>query len=450
MINWQKFVGIEVRKNLRLGYGAVIETVSVDGVVSTISIAEQAVLDGVTAGTVTASKAVVVDANKDISAFRDVTVRKLIGSTAPLNIDGLAAAQGGAITITGGTSSTTGNAGGAVNIVGGIPGATGIGGAVNITGGTPVDAAGGAIVLTGGAGVGTNRAGGAITLVTGAGIGSAASGVLTLSTGAAGATGASGAISITSGTAAGGASGAVTITSGNPTGGAVGTVTLTSGAAQTAATAGGIVAVTGGTGNTSGAGGAVNITGGVPGSSGVGGAVVIAGAAGGSASGAGGAVTLTGGAGTAGNGNGGSVTLTPGAKHGTGLDGNIVLRSGAIWYKQSAATTDNADTPYTLTAAEMLGGISSMTPTTGRAVTTLTGAQIEAAVSILGLSADDAFEFSVQNRAAFAATDDILTLTAGASGVTVTGSAVISPGSTARFRCRRTAVETYIIHKIAG
>lgn len=34
--------------------------------------AEVAVLDGVTAGTVTASKAIVVDANKDISAFRNV------------------------------------------------------------------------------------------------------------------------------------------------------------------------------------------------------------------------------------------------------------------------------------------------------------------------------------------------------------------------------------------
>lgn len=38
-----------------------------------ISSAEIAVLDGVTAGTVTLSKAVVVDANKDITAFRNVT-----------------------------------------------------------------------------------------------------------------------------------------------------------------------------------------------------------------------------------------------------------------------------------------------------------------------------------------------------------------------------------------
>jgi hypothetical protein len=218
-----------------------------------------------------------------------------------------------------------------------------------------------------------------------------------------------------------------------------------------AAAQGGAIVVTGGTSATAGnAGGAVSLVGGTPGATGIGGAVALTGAAGGATSGAGGAVTITGGAGTAGNGNGGSIIAAPGANHGSGLPGNLVLRTGAVWFKQSAATSDNADTPYTLTAAEMLGGISSMTPTTGRAVTTLTGAQIDAAISTTGLAADDAFEFSVQNRAAFAATDDILTLTAGASGVTVTGSAVISPGSTARFRARRTGAETYIIHKIAG
>lgn len=41
--------------------------------VANVSIAESAVLDGVTAGTVTASKAVVVDANKDIATLRHIT-----------------------------------------------------------------------------------------------------------------------------------------------------------------------------------------------------------------------------------------------------------------------------------------------------------------------------------------------------------------------------------------
>lgn len=44
---------------------------------------EQGYLDGVTAGTVTASKAVVVDANKDVASLRDATFRKVkIGDSA--------------------------------------------------------------------------------------------------------------------------------------------------------------------------------------------------------------------------------------------------------------------------------------------------------------------------------------------------------------------------------
>jgi len=43
----------------------------------TLSVAELGVLDAVTAGTVAASKAVVVDSNKDASAFRNVTVTNL-------------------------------------------------------------------------------------------------------------------------------------------------------------------------------------------------------------------------------------------------------------------------------------------------------------------------------------------------------------------------------------
>jgi hypothetical protein len=45
--------------------------------VTTVSVAEALVLDGVTAGTVTASKAVVVDSNKDISALRTAVVTNL-------------------------------------------------------------------------------------------------------------------------------------------------------------------------------------------------------------------------------------------------------------------------------------------------------------------------------------------------------------------------------------
>src|SRR6185503_19069718 len=146
------------------------------------------------------------------------------------------------------------------------------------------------------------------------------------------------------------------------------------------------------------------------------------------------------------------VVLGGGGNNRKAFVGPIVLGNAQltpIWYPQAAPAADGADTPITMTVAQMVAGIVSMTPTTGRAVTTPTGAELDAGVAFADVPATFGFDFSVQNRAAFAATDDILTLTAGASGVTVTGSAVVSPGSTARFRAVRTTTATWIIYKIA-
>lgn len=55
----------------------ITDTLNLSGSV-TASPAELNVLDGVTAGTVTASLGVVVDSNKDIGTFRDVTLRSVI------------------------------------------------------------------------------------------------------------------------------------------------------------------------------------------------------------------------------------------------------------------------------------------------------------------------------------------------------------------------------------
>ena len=77
------------------------------------------------------------------------------GNDASLDIDGQSAAQGGAIVVQGGTSTTSANAGGAVTVLGGTPGATGIGGAVAMAGGAGLGgAAGGAASVTAGAGQG--------------------------------------------------------------------------------------------------------------------------------------------------------------------------------------------------------------------------------------------------------------------------------------------------------
>jgi len=61
-----------------------------------LSVAEMAALDGVTAGTVTASKALVVDANKDIATLNNVTMTNLIvGASGSVAIDNTTATATG-------------------------------------------------------------------------------------------------------------------------------------------------------------------------------------------------------------------------------------------------------------------------------------------------------------------------------------------------------------------
>lgn len=187
----------------------------------------------VTAGTATASTAPVLGSNKNI----DIINFDAIGANdSSLGIDGKAAAQGGAILVTGGTSSTSGNAGGAVGHVGGTPGATGVGGAVNNTGGAggSTSGAGGAVVNTGGIGTLGNSAGGAVHNIGGAGQGSAAGGLSKVQGGAGGATGTGGKAQLIGGAggATSGAGAAAEVTGGAGTAGNAngGSVVLTAGA----------------------------------------------------------------------------------------------------------------------------------------------------------------------------------------------------------------------------
>jgi hypothetical protein len=338
---------------------------------ATTSGANAFALNGVTAGTATASKATILGASGEI----DIINFGAIGaSDSSLGIDGQAAAQGGAIVATGGASSTATNAGGAVtlkggtgntsgaggaaNLLGGVGGATGIGGQVNVTGGVPTDAAGGAVVIAGGAGVGTNRAGGLASVTGGASTGSATGGVASLVGGAASAaTGTGGAVSIAGGAGnTSGLGGAVTVTSGaggaTAASGAVtiasGAVTATGGAASGAISINTPAGATASAGATGGASGAITIqtnAGGTTatGTGGAGGLVsILAGAGGlttgnGTAGGAGGGLTLTAGAGGAGStpttgGAGGAVAITAGAGgNGTtsGAAGSVTITAGA-------------------------------------------------------------------------------------------------------------------------
>jgi hypothetical protein len=80
--------------------------------VTTVSVAEALVLDGVTGGTVTASKALVVDSNKDLSALRTVVLTNVdagaSGTAGTVDIFPTTASKGKiAITATDSTGNTT-------------------------------------------------------------------------------------------------------------------------------------------------------------------------------------------------------------------------------------------------------------------------------------------------------------------------------------------------------
>jgi hypothetical protein len=158
---------LRINRKLLLGKNATLAVTNADNTETTVNIAELAALDGlsatelgyldgVTAGTALASKAVVLDSSKDVTGVRVVS--------------GTAAAQGVDATLKGGTSSTTGNAGGAAKLVGGTPGATGVGGAAHVTGaaGGATSGDGGDVVIAGGAATANNDDGGSITLTGGA------------------------------------------------------------------------------------------------------------------------------------------------------------------------------------------------------------------------------------------------------------------------------------------
>ena len=129
----------------------------------------------------------------------------IIGSADPMTVTGIADAQGGAVNVVGGTSSTSANAGGAVSITGGTPGATGVGGAASLTAGAggSTSGNGGVASVTGGAGTAGNGNGGVASIIGGAGQGTGNGGAVTITGGAsgAGATGNGGSVNVSGGDA---------------------------------------------------------------------------------------------------------------------------------------------------------------------------------------------------------------------------------------------------------
>jgi hypothetical protein len=221
--------------------------------------------------------------------------------------------------------------------------------------------------------------------------------------------------------------GAVLITGGATTTSGVGGAATLKGGAGSGADIGGAALVTGGRGGaTNAVGGAATVTAGA-GQGTAAGAVasVVGGASGAGATGNGGNAAVTGGAAASTNGSGGSVVLTPGAKTGSGIAGGNFLRSaGGLHFRQQAAAVEKADGAETVTAAEMINGIVVFTVTTGRTLTTPTGAALLAGCPA-AIAAGDSFDFSLITIGTGA--DDIATLTAGDGDVTFVGRVTVGP-----------------------
>lgn len=223
--------------------------------------------------------------------------------------------------------------------------------------------------------------------------------------------------------------GAVVVTGGATTTSGVGGAVSLIGGAGAGSDLGGAAAVTGGLGGaTNAVGGAATVTAGA-GQGTAAGAVasLVGGASGAGATGNGGNAAVTGGAAASTNGSGGSVILTPGAKAGTGIAGGNFFRSstGQHWKQQTAATA-KADGAETVTAAQMINGIVVFTVTTGRTLTTPTGAALVAGAPA-ALAVGDSFDFHLITIGTGA--DDIATLTAGDGDVTFVGNVTVGPDS---------------------
>ena len=110
------------------------------------------------------------------------------------------------------------------------------------------------------------------------------------------------------------------------------------------------------------------------------------------------------------------------------LNGTVLLAAG--------------DEATTLTAAQSIHSIITMTPTAGRAVTTPIGTAIIAALEEYRVGST--FEVTIVN---LAGATHAITFTAGASGVTVTGLATVAANTSATFKGRVASATSVIFYR---
>ena len=115
-------------------------------------------------------------------------------------------------------------------------------------------------------------------------------------------------------------------------------------------------------------------------------------------------------------------------------------------YRKTTVTTLSASGAQTATAAQLLGGVFVSVATAAFALTTATGAQICTALDAVGQNfIGISFEFSIVNNGT---STFHITLTAGATGVTLSGDAIVEAGTSSTFRALVTAANTIVIYKI--
>ena len=115
-------------------------------------------------------------------------------------------------------------------------------------------------------------------------------------------------------------------------------------------------------------------------------------------------------------------------------------------YRKTTVTTLAASGAQTATAAQLLGGVLVSTATAAFNLTTDTGALICAALDAVGQNVIGiSFTFSIVN---LGTSTFHVTLVAGATGVTVSGDAIVEAGTSSTFRAVVTAVNTLVIYKV--
>ena len=119
------------------------------------------------------------------------------------------------------------------------------------------------------------------------------------------------------------------------------------------------------------------------------------------------------------------------------------INNNGNWQPQGAPANIADGGSMVATAANVLTGIITATPTASRDIQLPTGANLDLATE---WAIGDSFDFSVITLAAYA-----LTLTVN-TNVTIVGSAATAAtsGASARFRCRKTAADTFVVYRIGG